>query len=459
MSATYGDLVGKAGADVHTGLLHVMRRGFVDEAQARNTVGVFYDLLDAQRAHAWRLLDPMHVHTDGLLKATRRTDEDLPSVTMRAYATLGPLRARPVWLPYPDPDFEHPWRDAADRLGAAADLLATHLGPNGRSLSEQTDLVLDPRLRAGALASLTELTAVTLSADVWIGAACRHRDIGWEQVAQWLPDRDATRTLLTHAHDLAVARADGHDLRDIAANTHPVREGDPVIELTDRMLRVRHAAWTLARTNPDYSVVTLHDLAGLGMATHLHTALAHGARLDGTDRFTTSAKAFHTLANDLSDYLAPGPPDPDLRTDILAIRQLLADLAPPMNPLRQVRVADPHTRQVLGALHGACEVSAQINQTASSVFATLARSGHVHIPTRLLNGEDLSDDPDTTAAKLTGRRLVQAPDIRIQQTTSRYRAAAAAAGVVNVYTGPGPVRAAEYDPPGLFRGADFDGRP
>ena len=58
MTATYGDLVGKAGVDIDTGLLRVMRRGFVDQRQAQNTVGAYYDLIAALRAHTWWLIDP-----------------------------------------------------------------------------------------------------------------------------------------------------------------------------------------------------------------------------------------------------------------------------------------------------------------------------------------------------------------------------------------------------------------
>jgi hypothetical protein len=309
-----------------------------------------------------------------------------------------------------------------------------------------------------ALSRIAHLTTLVLSADAVLGAACRHRDIPWEQVHAWLPDRTDTRTLLDAVVDKAAPfRRD--DLRDIASNSYPVREGEAATELTDRMVRLRHATWMLAHTTPDYSVVTLHDLAGLGMAAHLHMALAAGLTPTSTDPLLTTARAFHALAGDLHDYLAPGPPDPQLRADILAARQLLTDLAPPAHQTRAVRVADATTARTLSALRGACDLSTQIAVTARGVFATLARSGQLHVPTRLLTGEHLSEEPEVAAAKLAGAVRVVAPGTRTAQTLARYDTITAASADVPEYTGPGLVHAADYPAPGVFRRADFLGRP
>ena len=153
MSATYGDLVGRAGVDIHTGLLHVMRRGFVDQRQAQNTVGAYYDLIAALRSHTWWLIDPARARTAELGQAARgmRASDDFDVLAAAVFAGYGPLKERPVWLPSPEPDFDHPWRDAADKIGAATDLLETHLGPHREPRSEQAALVLDPGQRRGAL--------------------------------------------------------------------------------------------------------------------------------------------------------------------------------------------------------------------------------------------------------------------------------------------------------------------
>jgi hypothetical protein len=463
MSATYSDLVGKAGVEIHTGLLRVMRRGFVDQQQAENTVGAYYDLIAALRSHTWRLLDPNRVRTMDLLDAADNPGrDDLDAIAVRTFREFGSLRERPTWMPYPDTDFDHPWRDAAEKLGAAADLLDTHLAWRGQGLSEQAPTVADPYQRRGALAFIAQLTSVTVGADAAIGAACRHRDIPWETVNRWFPDRGATKDLVHRMYELAAKHEQHSGLRDVAVNLYPVREGDPIQELGDRMLRLRHAAWGLAGTDPDYSVVTLHDLAGLGMTANLHTAAAHGIDVTGRTparhRLVVSAHAFLQLTADLREYVAPGPPDPAIRTDVLAACRLLAELAPTDQPARGLQVADPQTRNTLSALHGACDVVGQIARMNAVTFGTLARSEQIHIPTRLLTGEILSDEPDIAEAKLIGVHRVLAPPARLRQTVELYDAVSKATAHVDTYQ-PAQVHATNYDPPALFRRTEFEGRP
>ncbi|OJV75519.1 MAG: hypothetical protein BGO37_01450 [Cellulomonas sp. 73-92] len=463
MTATYGDLVGRAGADVHAGLLRVMRRGFVDAKQAQNTVGAYYDLLAALRAHTWWLIDPARVRSQELMGQSGTLDgDDLDRVAARLFSELGPLTQRPVWLPYPDADFDHPWREGAARLGAATDLLATHLGPRGEPRSELAALVLDADKRRGAVAFIASLMDVALKADAAIGAACRHRDIPWDQVIRWLPDRDVAKRLAHRLSELASWHDDGRGLRDVATNLYPVREGEPLLELGDRMLRLRHAAWQLASTAPDYSVITLHDLAGLGMAAHMHTAHAHGIDLrsdtGSRHRLVTTALAFRLVMADLHDYIAPGPPDPGIRTDVLAVRELLAEIAPVHRPSLPLAISDPRTRATLSTLHGACEVLGQVARMNRTTFATLARSGQVHIPTRLLGGDLLSEDAISAEAKLAGARRVVAPVTRVARTLQAYEAIEAATAHVSAYT-PVAVRSAHYDHPAVFRQTEFEGRP
>ncbi|WP_263730522.1 hypothetical protein [Cellulomonas sp. SG140] len=462
MRATYGDLVGRAGVDIHTGLLHVMRRGFRDLTQVQNTVGTYYDLLAALRNHAWWLLDPAKTRAaDRLPQGRGRPDhDDLDRVAANLFASLGPLTQRPVQVPYPEPTFDHPWRDAADKLGAAIDLLATHVGPRYEPRSEQASLVLDPEQRHGALAFIAALTDLTLNADSAIGAACRHRDIPWEQVNRWLPDRSTSKSLTHRLHELASDHDHGRGLRDVTTNIYPVREGDSLIELGDRMLRLRHAAWQLADTVPDYSVVTLRDLAGLGMAAHVHAAHAHGmdyrVPASSSSGLVKTAHAFQRLMVDLDDYLAPGPPDPAIRVDILAARELLTELVPLDRPARITTIWDPRTRDTLEALHGSCEVLTQITRMNQTTFATLARSELLHVPARLLDGELLSEDPVAAAAKLSGARRLVAPAARVRSTVQCYQSIGAAHPEAPVApTGP----AQHYDPPALFRPAEFEGRP
>ena len=190
------------------------------------------------------------------------------------------------------------------------------------------------------------------------------------------------------------------------------------------------------------------------------TAIAHGLHpgAQSPHRLVATAQVFQELMIDLRDYLAPGPPDAGIRMDILAARELLVQIAPLHRPTRPLTISDPTTRATLSALHGACEVMGQVARMNQGTFATLARSEQIHIPTRLLDGDILSDDPTTAQAKLTGVRRVIAPPTRVQQTLQHYEAIGAVTGHVAQYQ-PAVVHAADYDHPALFRQSEFEGRP
>jgi hypothetical protein len=74
---TYGELIGQAGADVHAGLIGVLRYRFADADEARNIVGAYYGLLHALRVHAWELIDPRHIRARDLLNPTARDRADV----------------------------------------------------------------------------------------------------------------------------------------------------------------------------------------------------------------------------------------------------------------------------------------------------------------------------------------------------------------------------------------------
>ena len=458
MTTTYGDLVGQAGADIHVGMVQVMRRRAVDQRHAANLVGSYYDLLVALRKHTWDLVDPFRTRTMELIEAAHgHLDGDADVAAVRVFGAITPINPRRVALPYPEPGFDHPWRDAADKLGAASDLLATHVTPLGAPPSEYAEAVTSVENRRAALVGIAELTATALAIELPLGAACRQAGIDWLTVRNWLPELDKLQPLVTRMHDLASKYQAAHGLRDVPLNAHPVRQDDPLVELTDRMLRLRHAAWTL-NTRPDYSIVTLHDLAGLGMQVHLHTAAAHGIDLTHAEVASSpqvkAALTYQDLAGQLHHYLAPGPPDQAIRTDILAVRQLLLDVAPPTRIARQTKLGDRRARQTLSGLHGACDLMSQITQMNRATFATLARSEHVHLPARIVTGDELSDDPDRVQQKLDGARTLIATPQRLKATLATYDKLVAVVPASQPYQPP-VIHAGTYDHPALLRKSEF----
>ena len=459
MTATYGDLVGRAGADIHVGMIQVMRQRAVDQRHAANLVGSYYDLLAALRKHTWDLVDPFRARTGQLIDAALgHLDGDADIAAVRVFGAIKPINPRRVTLPYPEPGFDHPWRDAADKLGAASDLLATHVTPLGVPLSEYAEAVTSVENRRAALAWIAELTATVLDIELPLGAACRQAGVDWPTVRNWLPELDKLRPLVSRMHDLAARYQRAPGLRYVPLNDHRERQDDPLVDLTDRMLRLRHAAWTL-NTRPDFSVVTLHDLAGLGMQVHLHTAAAHGidlahAAAAGSSPQVTAALTYQDLAGQLHHYLAPGPPNRAIRTDILAVRQLLLDVAPPTRIARQTKLGDRRAGETLSGLHGACDVMSQITQMNRATFATLARSEHVHLPARLATGDEISDDPDRAQQKLDGARTLIATPQRLQATLATYDKLVTTVPASQPYQPP-VIRAGTYDHPALLRRSEF----
>lgn len=426
---TYGDLIGLAGADVHAGLIGVLKNRFADPEEARNTVGAYYDLLHALRAHTWELVDPRGVRED-LLDARVTKNDCIEAVAVRIFKSIGPLCPRRPSTPYPDADFQHPWLSAARRLGAAADLLASHSGPGFTARSELADTVQDPSNRLAALGAVADLTLATLTADVPIGLRAGQAGVDWNLLQRWLPEEPEPKALTDRLRGLAEeVRPRAAELWDIPLNYHPVRVGDPLEELVDRLGRLRHSAWTL-RANPDYSVATLRDLAGLGLAVHAHAAVLHGLDLDiasgRTHPILAAAHAWQNLAVDLHDYLAPGPVTPEIRSDVLAARQLLSDLVPLGRPHRLRSVPDPATRRFGAVLNTAMGTMARIAGWNSHEFATLARSGHVRMRASDLSGAYVTDHPDLAKAKIR-REPIRVPEARASATLHRYAAVRAAA--------------------------------
>lgn len=96
-----------------------------------------------------------------------------------------------------------------------------------------------------------------------------------------------------------------------------------------------------------------------------------------------------------------------------------------------------------------------MNQTT---FTVLARSEQIYIPTRLLTGEVLTDDTQTTSAKLSGTARVLAPPARVRQSLDVYEAVRKAAGPAEAYQ-PAAISAGTYSSPAIFRREEFEGRP
>jgi len=61
------------------------------------------------------------------------------------------------------------WHEAAQRVAAAADLLATHRGPDGQHRSPQAWLLDEPEVRAAGLGQLAQLAGAAAGSATGLG--------------------------------------------------------------------------------------------------------------------------------------------------------------------------------------------------------------------------------------------------------------------------------------------------
>lgn len=416
---TYADLVRGAGARIAEQARVVRVERFDDRDQARQGLRDFHAVLDAIETHTWALIGLSRLA--GISPAVRDDPVAADAISMvdGLRDLVGSDRPHPSILEAA----ERPWAQAALHLRGASDLLLVHLDHQGRICSPDAAVLGDRAARDAALVQVAGHLHTLLAGESTLGLRCLQVGVSKVEVTRWLPDLATNRTF---THHLATRTTDPHEnggLDRLRLIREPPRTHDPVLHAADLINQLRNATWAL-RTHPDYSVTTLGDLATAGLAIHAHTAAAHGTDLTNPtptltpqgEPFALRAVTWRNLRSDLTCYRAPGPPDPHVRADVLALRDLLARLA----PLDGTGPTDP---RVIPLLTADTTAAAQIATTAGQVFERLARSGHVHIHTRHLTGNHLGEDPDLITAKLTSTQ-VPAPQTRWQPTLDLWHTAA-----------------------------------
>lgn len=417
---TYGDLIAGATTHLTAGITQVTHQQFDSKSHARAVLADYLGLLDAIESHTYALVTPARL----VAGAPHATSDQ---VVNEAVAMVDGLREDPDAVrPHPSviDRADRPWLHAARHLRAASDLVAVHTGDWGRPLSPDAPHVHDPTARSSALVGLARQLDAALAAQTMLGLKSIHAGLSTTEVTRALPDLSANHV---HAHALATHEPGvPGGLDSLRLIGEPARTHDPVLHAADLVHLLRQKAWALS-ANPDYSVRTLADLATAGVIIHAHAAAAHGANLTTRPAELTAAAgplaaraaAWRDVRTDLAAYLAPGLPDPDVRAAERTLRTLLPGLA----PLDGTPPADTRTPDILRTAAGAFDqVAADVRQA----FRTLARSGQIHTNAHRLTGDQLADDPDLIAAKLSSSTVV-APEARWADTLELLERASAPA--------------------------------
>jgi len=187
------------------------------------------------------------------------------------------------------------WTAAARALGAASDLLATQRDSHGRWRSPEAWLLDEPDVRA---AGLREIASVAL---VVAGAADQLRPLlqDWNVEGSTLavvPDMARLQVAATATRYLCDSGVESHDLGRMALARPDVRIGDPLIEIADRVERLRCVAWQLTRVR-SVGVQTLQWYAALGTIVCAHL---QQARPQSTRAFVVKCADGETLGDSFS---------------------------------------------------------------------------------------------------------------------------------------------------------------
>ena len=425
----YGDLIRDAAQDIARDAATVGCSPFTDANTARETIDAYKSLLLAVHRHAWELAGGPNRIT-GIGASHDSEQRDLAAV--RFIAALAPVtRARPIVDEAPAPDAGLLWWQAARSMETATELLATHRDPEGAWRTPDSWVLDDPEARAASLAELADLAATVLAAEPHLGLRAGQAGLRWSEVAQALPDLSSARAAAADLLDRA--RSDGGGGTTFAelevARPQP-RTGDPLTELGDRVLRLRHHAWELTK-QPLVGVATLTDFAAAGVIVHAHAAAYLAGMAPGrinelpTRSMLRRAEARQTtwsLIHLQTRQLRTATPGVAIvRHDVLAIRDLCKQVLPIDTEVRQ-EMGSPDGRDVRALVNGSIRAFSDVARWNGAVFDDLSGSDRLLVPSRTLTGDQVSDDPHLVAAKLHGRASA-APAERIEQLAMTYATA------------------------------------
>jgi len=301
---------------------------------------------------------------------------------------------------------EGAWRAAAVSLGAATDLLGTHHGRDGEARTPEAVELEGFSVRAAGLAGVGNLARTVLAAERDLGLRAGQAGMAWAEVGRLLPD---LRPLQDVACDLAAPVEPGSDrvaLHGLAVARPAVRLGEPVVELADRLRRLRRVAWQLTR-EPHVGIGTLSDFAAAGVTFHTHALAAVSCRRKATggappraagDAALMAARTAWAQAHLQSREMRTATPAAGVvHADTLAIRELCQSLMPLDQAAKWAAGAD-----LRAVINGGARAFGEIAGLTALVLAGMDASADLYLPARSLSGAEVTEDPSLVRAKLRG---------------------------------------------------------
>jgi len=264
----YGDLVRIAGSHILVANVAFEQTAFADTKQVRQALAAYADLLHALAGHGRHLFG-----SDTRLRAIRGFVRADPRVFAAALIVdqLSHLGVKDLGDVDAVTGAARSWREAASTMRAASDLLGTYRDPGGAPRTPAAALLDDLSIRTAGFGELASLTLPVITSVDSLGHQLEQVGFTQRDVDRLVP---ATRHLAEVAREpRRAANLDGVGLPlarlEVAKPT--VRGRDPVLELRDRLERLRRVAWQL--TQEDWvGICTLADLAVGGVLVNQRAA-------------------------------------------------------------------------------------------------------------------------------------------------------------------------------------------
>jgi hypothetical protein len=275
-------------------------------------------------------------------------------------------------------------------------------------------------------AELAGLVVPVAEATNYLGLRIAQAGISQRQVARLVPHLESLTSVAIEVRRLGILPHGGSQLTSLEVARPGVRLGDPVVELGDRLARLHRVAWQLTR-KPHVGVGTLADFAVAGVFVNEHAsqflrAVTGSEPGTGTgqrmERLTQAGAAWRLIHLHTRQLRTATPPMQGVRGDVLAIRQLckrvkaLADREQPLAHARDLESV------ILGGARGFTDVA----RWNSEVLESLADTGRLYMPGRLLSGDEVTNDPALVQAKLKNRMMPAAKE-NIEPLRAAYRKA------------------------------------
>ena len=405
MSTQYGELLRSASGHLAAASVTLETQRFTGRSEARQAAVAYRDLLAALGGHGRQLLGSQ-VRLAGIEVSAHPEERD--SAAAALLTELARVGERDQVKEAVSSPVAKSWIAAAAEVRAATDLLATHRDPDWGWRSPHAQDLDNAQVRAEGFAELAALAVPVATAASRVGERAREAGLRWAEVDELVPGTARLAEVARRCRQVGGRLATTSTLDRLGVANPPIRVGEPVVELGDRLVRLHRLAWHLTRAEQP-GILTLADFAAAGVLVHqqattlwqppsqgLPTAPGEPAAPQVWTPFTGGAAAWRLVHLQVRQLRTTNPASAEVRAEVIAIRDLLTDV------VGEAR-SNPHapsSRQLQGVLVGAARGFSDIATWNRQVFDDLGRNNQIFIPGRYLSGNEVSNRLDLVKVKL-----------------------------------------------------------